>query len=256
METASKRKPWVRLYRDSLHNPKIVSLTDRQYRAWSNCCKMAEDDTGALPSMRDIACHLRMTIQEAEQIICDLVEAGLVDVDNLSGARRYKMHDWDTHQYVSDSSTERVRKFREKSKTNKAKRFSNGDETLQKRPQTSDTDTETESLTSVEQESARGKDVKRFNFNSLMKGKGEGDGKFDWLVTRAEGLGIPTAELVAATTKAKPKNKSAYFTKLCVSWLMDASPMLLEPVARQALWGDHECYALVCAALLEGSNAG
>ncbi len=121
-------KPWIRLYRNSLHNPKIVSLSDRQHRIWHNCLLMADDD-GCLPCMRDIACHLRTSQREAEELLCELVEAGLIDVQNPAGTRTFRMHDWNTHQYVSDTSTERVRKFRNKNNETQPetemKRFSN-----------------------------------------------------------------------------------------------------------------------------------
>ncbi len=131
------------MYRTSLHNPKIGRLSDRQHRVWHNCLLMA-DDTGVLPKMCDVAYHMRMTTHEAEQIVSELVECGLVDIQGAGPARSFKMHDWSVHQYVSDSSTERVKKFRNKNKEKKPatamKRFSNATVTV---PDT-DTDTDTE----------------------------------------------------------------------------------------------------------------
>ena len=35
---------WIRLYREALHDPKIVTLSDRQHRVWVNFLLMADDD--------------------------------------------------------------------------------------------------------------------------------------------------------------------------------------------------------------------
>lgn len=108
--------PWLRLYRSSLHNPKIVTLTDRQFRAWHNCL-LITDDNGILPCMRDIAVHLRMSQTDAEQVVCELLEAGLLDVKVLdANLRIFSVHDWGEHQFTSDSSKERVERYRERRK--------------------------------------------------------------------------------------------------------------------------------------------
>jgi len=118
-------QPWVRLWRQALHDPKIVTLPDRQHRAWTNCLLIADDD-GNLPPLRDIASHLRMTVADAEQLIIDLVEAELIDAStDAAGRRSYRMHAWDKWQFRSDNSTERSRRHRSKR---------NDDATLQKRP--------------------------------------------------------------------------------------------------------------------------
>lgn len=135
----AKSKPWIRLYRESLHDPKIVSLTDRQHRAWHNLLLIA-DDNGKLPSMRDIAVHLRMSAQDAEQLVCDLVEAELIDTDVLNGSRAYEIHGWASRQFTSDSSTERVRKHRE----TRMKRFNETERNVTVTPPDTESDTETE----------------------------------------------------------------------------------------------------------------
>jgi len=93
MSAPAGKNPWIRLYRESLHDPKIVVLSDRQHRAWHNCLLIA-DDTGTLPAIRDIAVHMRMSVTDAEQMLVDLVEAELIDAAMLSGSRTYRMHGW------------------------------------------------------------------------------------------------------------------------------------------------------------------
>lgn len=243
--TDSQRKPWVRLYRESLHNPKIVTLSDRLHRVWHNCLLIA-DDAGRLPSMRDIACHLRMTIPEAEQSILDLVEAGLIDADAMSAERVYTLHDWGTHQYVSDLSTERVRKYREKSKTARnetaMKRFSNDDET----PPDTDTDTEN-NLTTVEQDAARDQ---KFDFKNLI-GKGR-RGVKPRLKARAEGLGLPADDLELRATAEHIENPSGMFRHLCVEHMRRQLPLASTATLKAAMSERNDAaFATVCQMLLE-----
>lgn len=246
--TESGRKRWVRLHRESLHNPKIGRLSDYQHRAWHNCLLVA-DDGGALPSIADIAFHLRMTPAAAEQVIGELIEVGLIDVDMTSGPRRLSMHDWDAHQFVSDNSTDRVRKFREKSKTKHnetaMKRCGNVSET----PPESETESESDLvLSSVEQVAARGEEQ---SFDSgFLKEFGKTWTKIDKLKNRAEGLGLPVDELVEITNRNKPKNRPAYFTTLCVTRLQEQVPSVPEVDLRDAMWGKGNAYARVCQALL------
>lgn len=127
--------PWRRLWRDALHSPKIVSLTDRQHRAWTNCLLIADED-GRLPSLRDISVHLRMAAQDAETLLIDLVEAGLIDAStDAAGRRTYVMHDWSAWQIKPDHSTERVQRHRQ-SKRAAAENLPRADETVMKRGET------------------------------------------------------------------------------------------------------------------------
>lgn len=146
--------PWLRLHRSSLHHPKIVTLSDRQHRVWHNCLLMADDD-GTLPSIRDMASHLRMSVPDAEQVVCDLVEAQLVDAAVTDGQRVYRMHKWDEWQFKSDSSSERVKKHREAKRNTTetgVKRYSNADVT----PPDSESDTDTDrNPTNPESDAAR-----------------------------------------------------------------------------------------------------
>lgn len=242
--------PWIRLYRESIHNPKIVMLNDRQHRAWHNCLLVA-DDAGVLPKMRDIACHMRMTLQEAEQIVCELVEVGLVDIDGIGADRKFKMHDWNVHQYVSDNSTERVKKFRSKNKETKpetaVKRFSNADATPPEPEPDTDSDAESK-LQLSEQVAARGKSELGFNLNS-KSGLGKRDG-METLLRQAEGFGLDVDELVEITNRNNPKKREGYFSTLCVNRLKDKLPGLAEQIIRDALNGKHEQSKTVCALLV------
>ena len=251
MTGTQEMNPWIRLYRGSLHNPKLVTLNDRQFRAWHNLLLVASDD-GTLPSSRDIAAHLRMTIQEVEAVLCELVEACLIDVDCTNGPRKFAMHDWKTHQYVSDTSTSRVHKFRNKNNAAKAetavKRFSNGDVTPPEPESDTETDTENKLQLPV-QAAARGKSELGFNFN--FKSGSEGKRGMETLLRQAEGLGLDVDEIVQITNRnAKPGKREGYFVTLCVNRLSGSLPNLNPQIIRDALNGKHEQYKTVCALLV------
>lgn len=241
---------WIRLHQNALHNPKIVTLSDRQYRAWTNFLLMADGATGALPNVRYIAAHLRMSIPDAELILSELVEVELIDMDVISGGRTFRMHDWQEHQYISDSSTERVRKFRNKSKLETdetaTKRFSNGGVTPPESEPDTDTDTEYK-LQPSEQAAPRGKS--ELGFNSISKRSGL-DGKWEAIQRQAEGFGLDVDDLVEITNRNKPKKREGYFVTLCVNRLKDSLGGLDEQIIRDALNGKHEQAKLVTSLLM------
>lgn len=227
--------PWIRLYREALHDPKIVSLTDRQHRAWVNALMMADDD-GFLPPMRDIACHMRTTAMDAEQLITDLVDLGLVDPYVMDGPAKFRLHGWERRQYRSDSSSERVKKFR-------AKAPRNGDETLQKRPPTvtvtppepdTDTDTDLEVQT-------RGRAKEGFKLKNVTGS--EGRDVEPELIRRAEGLGLNARAIEGECYGSTVKSPNAYFQSLCRKKLREMAPGLSDDAIGRGLCGDRKAYA-------------
>jgi len=228
---------WIRLHQNALHNPKIVTLSDRQYRAWTNFLLMADDTTGALPNVRYIAAHLRMSIPDAELILSELVEVELIDMDVISGARTFRMHDWQEHQYISDSSTERTRKYRE----NLKKKAGDGGVTSPKRhgdggvtpPESySDTDTDPNGLSFPTAARKRAKEDPK----GLKNVFGMKDDRKERLHARAEGMGLNVAELVGVCDAHKAKKRAAYFTTLCIDRLQKQLKDLDAEVIRAALW--------------------
>jgi len=108
---------WFRFYHDSLDNPKVQLLPANVFKTWINLLCLASKTNGqrgTLPSMDRVAFALRISQADAEAMTAALIDAGLIDRadDGLV------MHDWGDFQYVSDNSTERVKRFRG--------RFSNG----------------------------------------------------------------------------------------------------------------------------------
>lgn len=120
-------KPWFRLYRALVDNPKVQALRPDLFKAWVNilCCT---DDDGVFPDMRVLCFKLRKSEAIVSKWFSELQALGFI-VDN-------KAHDWREHQFQSDVSTERVKRFRERS----TKRSGNAERNA---PET-ETDTETD----------------------------------------------------------------------------------------------------------------
>lgn len=240
--------PWIRLYREALHDPKLVTLPDRQYRAWVNCLLIA-DDTGLLPSRRDIAVHMRASVVDVDQLLCDLVEAGLLDADSMSGpTTTYRLHGWSKRQYVSDNSSHRVRKHREK----KAKQECNGDETLQKRScNVIEPDTDTESEKKNTSPAATHEVKVGFKFD--LNGSGSRDVS-SRLKSIAEGFGLNVHKLVEMSTASNVDTPNAYFRGLVIAELQRELPRAPKALLGTALTKDGDAARKTVYQMLMGAT--
>jgi hypothetical protein len=99
---------WFRVYQTILDDPKVQQLSAKNFRALVNLWALASQNQGALPSESDIAFKLRMKPKEAEQVLTDLKASGLIDETDEG----LTPHNWNSRQFKSDSSTERVRRHR------------------------------------------------------------------------------------------------------------------------------------------------
>lgn len=234
---------WFRFYDDALDDPKVQRLSPHLFKTWMNLLCLASKHDGKLPSNDDIAFCLRMSVQDAAQHVDDLILAGLVDIDS-NGSK--SPHNWNGRQYASDSSADRVRKHRK----NKAEKTCNGDVTLQKRncngaESESDTESDTESHDLPSSlESARANEKNDQGVLNKFWGRRQ-DGRHEKIIRRAEGLGVPVDELTEKVNEHKPKNRSAYFTTMCVEWFRKRLPGIDEQIIRDALWGTEAQYAVV-----------
>jgi len=129
---------WLRLHRSAINNPKVQKLGLEAVGFWCNCLCASRDD-GSLPSVQDLAWLMRVDVTVCETFLKRLHETGLVELDG----ENYRLHDWEDHQFKSDTSTNRVRKHRQKSQKSAetdVKRFSSVSET----PPETETETETD----------------------------------------------------------------------------------------------------------------
>jgi hypothetical protein len=125
---------WFRFYHDALNDPKVQLLSGDDFKAWINilCIASQSSPRGTLPSRRDLAFKMRFSPSDGEAMIDRLIASGLLD--EIDGVM--EPHNWPVRQRQSDSSTPRVRQFRERQKEK-------GSQTLPKEVDT-DTDTDTE----------------------------------------------------------------------------------------------------------------
>lgn len=108
---------WFRFYAEALDDPKVQRLDGETFKAWVNLLCLAARNDGFLPEPDDIAFALRMDRIAAGSLVDRLRIAGLIDVvkGGANGAR-IAPHGWQERQYKSDTSTDRVKRFRQRSK--------------------------------------------------------------------------------------------------------------------------------------------
>jgi hypothetical protein len=109
---------WFRFYEETLDDPKVQKLDGETFKGWVNLLALASRNGGKLPAMPDIAFALRITEDGARTLVERLLNGGLIDrtsggVDGYT----YAPHSWDKRQYKSDTSTDRVKRYRQRSKT-------------------------------------------------------------------------------------------------------------------------------------------
>lgn len=101
---------WLRLYDDTINDPKILKLPEALRWHWIAMLCIASKNEGSLPALDDVAIQLRVTTGKATEIISSLVKAGLLDKTEMG----FAPHNWNGRQYKSDVSTERVKRFRKR----------------------------------------------------------------------------------------------------------------------------------------------
>lgn len=108
---------WFRFYAEALDDPKVQKLDGETFKAWVNLLCLACKHDGFLPDESDIAFALRIDNIAAGSLIDRLRIGGLIDtVKGGPNGSRIAPHGWHKRQYKSDGSTERVKRFRERSK--------------------------------------------------------------------------------------------------------------------------------------------
>ena len=132
--------PWFRMYSEAVDDEKLrlLAFEDRWHFVALLCCKndgiLNNDD----PLMRrKVAVKLGIDLSTLDEVSRRLSEVGLIDKDSLQPLK------WEERQFKSDSSKERVQKFREKQKkqdVNQCNSYGNVTVTCQD----TDTDTDTE----------------------------------------------------------------------------------------------------------------
>jgi len=127
--------PWFRLYSEFAHDPKIQMLSEAMQRRYVMLLCLRCSEVLETLHETEIAFQLRLSTDELDETKQLFVSKNFID-------KHWNLLNWDKRQFVSDSSTMRVAKHR-----NKKKQVSIVDETLQKRTSNAtDTDTDTEQI--------------------------------------------------------------------------------------------------------------
>ena len=123
--------PWFRLYSEFAHDPKIQMLSEAMQRRYVMLMCLRCSEVLETLHETEIAFQLRLSTGELDETKELFISKNFID-------KHWNLLNWDKRQFVSDSSTMRVAKHR-----NKKKQVSNVGETLQKRPSNAiDTDTD------------------------------------------------------------------------------------------------------------------
>jgi hypothetical protein len=131
---------WWRAYDDAIDHPKLLKLSDAMHRAWFTLQCIASANGGVLPPADDIATRLRIKPAKVAEWITKLVQAKLID--NHEGV--FRPHNWDGRQFTSDSSTPRVKRFRDKKRNVSSNVTRNVSETLHETAPEAEAETDTE----------------------------------------------------------------------------------------------------------------
>ena len=109
---------WFRFYDEILDDPKVQQLPAADFKHWVNLLALASRNDGKLPAVEAVAFALRIDVHAAATVLSRLADATLLD-RRQGGAHgmHYAPHNWDKRQYKSDGSTDRVKRFRQRSKT-------------------------------------------------------------------------------------------------------------------------------------------
>jgi hypothetical protein len=102
---------WFRFYNEALLDPKVQRLPPHLFKAWVNFLCFASRNGGVLPSVEDMAFDLRQPVAKVSRDLSDLVARALLDARD--GVRP---HNWESRQFVSDHSNQRVKAHRDRYK--------------------------------------------------------------------------------------------------------------------------------------------
>ena len=105
---------WFRIYDEILDDPKVQLLSPEAFKAWVNLLAIASRNDGHIPPVDTLAFALRLSVQDVQSKLDDLILAGLIDIQP---DKRLAPHNWARRQWKSDDSTDRVKRHRGKRKS-------------------------------------------------------------------------------------------------------------------------------------------
>jgi hypothetical protein len=96
-----------RVYDDAINDPKLMGLTEQQFRTWFNLRCLCSAHGGKVPAVAVVASRLRTTQNEAKRIVAELAALDLIDLATDGRATMRSLR-----KLRSDLSTPRVRRSR------------------------------------------------------------------------------------------------------------------------------------------------
>ncbi len=140
-KSGSKNSYWFRLHNDLLNDPVVQQLTPEQYKVYINtlCFASHLNKRGEVGEIESVSFALRETISNVSKCFTVFQGSGLIvsSGTNETGNETFHIPQWDKKQYKSDTSTDRVRKYRDKKKRSK---------TVTETAPDTDTDTDTDKI--------------------------------------------------------------------------------------------------------------
>jgi hypothetical protein len=230
---ADKPLPWFRAYHESAFDPKFDIAASQTglhhlivFGAWWKllCLAGASPIRGTLNvtamkrfSNDDVAAMLRLSNEDCNKLLEAFIGLDMLDVDKKT--KTISIRNWDKRQFGSDSSTNRVKKYREKHKdVTPKKRFSNVSETPP------DTDTDTDSDVEAEKTNAAGKPATEF-----QKSQQEYIDKF------CELTGIPQPDHKSKAFRTPWGGSSATVVKALNGHALECLPIAVNRLRKQGM---------------------
>jgi len=106
---------WFRFHHEALDDPKVQKLEPVLFKHWVNLLCIACRNDGKFPSHADMAFALRIDEIGLESVLDRLLIAGLIGVHKGGANGSYiAPNGWDKRQYKSDTSNERVKRYRQR----------------------------------------------------------------------------------------------------------------------------------------------
>ncbi len=150
-----KRNPWFRLYAEVVEDPKVQRLSGELFKYWINLLCLSCKYDGSV-NREDFAFGLRLNEKKANEVLDAFLNLHLIEIVE----EKIIPHNWNGRQFLSDRSTERSHRFRERQrnvpKNDNATLHAtiqnnscNVSATLHATPPDTETDTETEKNPSI-----------------------------------------------------------------------------------------------------------
>ncbi len=106
---------WFRAYSETLNDPKVQCLPLDAFKAWHNAMYYAaniDSRDGNIGTLETISFAFRETKEAVSSAFQPLIKVGLIVTQNET----FRIVSWRKRQYKSDTSTERVKRFRKRSR--------------------------------------------------------------------------------------------------------------------------------------------